>query len=196
MGNAIRTYSKEEFCTVFNVTPEMYDTMAAEFSNLTGGANEIPHQVWTEAICGSFGEEGRDLAAHYETIFNVLDCDKNDTITLDEYMLFQGVMLYGDAKFKLRGLFAIADSTRDNVVTVEELRDVFIFGMKVSNRNNPEYQGNPNIVTYEQGAVIEEAIKNIFEIVDTDRNGIIELNEFLAALDPHPELIQKLPFLF
>ena len=64
--------------------------MAAEFSNLTGGAEEIPHSVWTEAICGSFGEEGKDLAAHYETIFKVLDVDKNDTITvcLTTYYIF------------------------------------------------------------------------------------------------------------
>jgi len=196
MGNTIQTYPKEEFCNMFHVTPEVYDNMTAEFMNLTGGAMEIPHEVWTEAFSGAFGEDGQDLAAHYETIFRVLDCDKNDTITLDEYMLFQGVVLYGDGKIKLRGLFAIADTSCDNVLTAAELRDSFVFAMKVSNRNNPEYQGNPNVITDEQNVIIDIAVQSIFEIVDTDKSGTIELNEFMTALDTHPDLITKLPFLF
>ncbi len=71
--------------------------MAAEFNNLTGGAGEIPHPVWTEAFCDAFGEDGRDLAEHYETIFRVLDNDKNDTITvclLSLPSLFHHVMTF------------------------------------------------------------------------------------------------------
>jgi len=196
MGNAIQTYKKEEFCAEFNVTPDVYDGVAAEFANLTDGANEIPHSVWTEAFCSSFGEEGQDLAAHYETIFKVLDVDKNDTITLDEFMLFQGVMMFGNGRQKLRALFAIADSSCDNVLSADELRDSFIFAMKISNRSNTEYQGNPNVITEEQAALIDNAVKTIFEVVDTDKNGQIELTEFLSALDSHPELIEMLPFLF
>jgi len=170
--------------------------MASEFTGLTEGSNEIPHAVWTEAFCDSFGEDGKDLAARYELIFKVLDCDKNDTITLDEYMLFQGVLLHGDGRLKLRALFAIADESCDNVLTFEELRDSFVFAMKVSNRNNPEYPGNPNVITEEQNIIIDQAVATIFDIVDTDKNGTIELNEFLVALDAHPDLITKLPFLF
>jgi len=196
MGNSIQTYNKDEFCAEFNVTPDVYDKLAAEFNNLTGGADQIPHAVWTEALCGAFGEEGQDLAAHYETIFKVLDVDNNDTITLDEYMLFQGVLAFGTGRHKLRGLFAIADSSRDNVLTADELRDSFIFAMKISNRSNPEYQGNPNIITDEQKALIDNAVSTIFDVVDTDKNGQIELTEFLAALDTHPDLTALLPFLF
>jgi len=196
MGNTIQTYPKEEYCNVFHITPEVYDNMAAEFMNLTGGQNEIPHEVWTEAFSGAFGEDGQDLSAHYETIFSVLDCDHNNTLTLDEYMLFQGVILYGDGRFKLRALFAIADTSRDNVLTADELRNSFVFAMKISNRNNPEYPGNPNVITPEQNAIIDNAVRNVFELVDTDKNGTIELNEFLVALDTHPELINMLPFLF
>jgi len=196
MGNTIQTYKKEEFCTEFNVTPEVYDGLAAEFSNLTGGAEQIPHSVWTEAFCGSFGEEGKDLAAHYETIFKVLDVDKNDTITLDEYMLFQGVMMFGTGRHKLRALFAIADSSCDNVLSADELRESFVFAMKISNRNNAQYQGNPNVITEEQMTIINNAVKTIFDVVDTDHNGQIELTEFLLALDSHPDIIAMLPFLF
>jgi len=196
MGNTIQTYPKEEYCTTFHVTPEEYDAIAAEFNNLTGGANEIPHAVWTEAFCASLGEENKDIASYYESIFSVLDCDKNETLTLDEYMLFQGVLFRGDAKQKLRGLFAIADTSRDNVLTSEELRNVLVFATKVTNRANPDYPGNPNLITDDQRTAIENAVKLMFEIVDTDKNGTIELSEFLTALDQHPELIEKLPFLF
>jgi len=196
MGNSIQTYQKDEFCAEFHITPDVYDGLAAEFHNLTGGADGIPHAVWTEAFCGAFGEEGKDLAAHYETIFKVLDVDKNDIITLDEYMLFQGVMMFGSGRQKLRALFAIADSSCDNVLSATELCDSFIFALKISNRNNPEYQGNPNVITDEQKAVVDNAVRVIFETVDTDKNGQIELTEFLAALDSHPDLISMLPFLF
>jgi len=169
MGNTIQTYPKEEFCNIFHVTPDVYDKMAEEFMNLTGGANEIPHSVWTEAFCGSFGEDGQDLAAHYETIFSVLDCDKNDTITLDEYMLFQGVLLFGDGRMKLRALFAIADSSRDNVVSPDELRECFVFAMKMGNRNTPDFQGNPNVLSEQQNVIIDNAVRTIFDVVDTDK---------------------------
>ena len=84
-------------------------------------------------------------------------------------MLFQGVISRGTGKQKLRGLFAIADSSCDNVLTAEELRDSFVFAMKVSNRNTPDYPGNPNVLTDEQNALIDSAVKRIFEVVDTDK---------------------------
>ena len=83
-------------------------------------------------------------------------------------MLFQGVMMFGTGRHKLRALFAIADESCDNVLSADELRESFAFAMKISNRNNPEYQGNPNVITDEQGAIINNAVKAIFDVVDTD----------------------------
>ena len=84
-------------------------------------------------------------------------------------MLFQGVLMHGTAKHKLLALFAIADASRDNVLSADELRDSFAFAMKVSNRNNPEYPGNPNVITDEQKTLIENAVRAIFDIGDTDK---------------------------
>ena len=130
-------------------------------------------------------------------------------------MLFQGVMMFGTGRHKLRALFAIADTSCDNVLSADELRESFVFAMKISNRNNSEYQGNPNVITDEQKTIIDNAVKTIFDVVDTDhvcnpsylfnrtvfslsflQNGQIELTEFLIALDSHPDIIAMLPFLF
>lgn len=138
-------------------------------------------------------------------------------------MLFQGVMLHGDGKQRLRALFAIADTSRDDVMTPEELRSSLVFATKITLRNDPAHQGGPVVLTDEQNKRIDDAVAAVFAAVDADKvcflaharflcatiscvpihntpaptqNGTIELNEFLAALDTRQDLMDMLPFAF
>lgn len=88
---------------------------------------------------------------------------------LDEYLLFEGVMLYGDCKQRLRALFAIADTSRDDVMTPEEFRSSLVFATKITLRNDPSYQGNHIVLTDEQNKRIDDAVTAIFEAVDSDK---------------------------
>lgn len=93
----------------------------------------------------------------------------DDVHQLDEYMLFQGVMLYGDAKQRLRALFAIADTSRDDVMTPEELRRSLVFATKITLRNDPAHQGTPVVLTDEQNKRVDDAVAAVFAAVDADK---------------------------
>lgn len=96
-------------------------------------------------------------------------------------MLFQGVMLHGDGKQRLRALFAIADTSRDDVMTPEELRSSLVFATKITLRNDPAHQGGPVVLTDEQNKRIDDAVAAVFAAVDADKVCFLAHARFLCV---------------
>jgi len=108
--------------------------------------------------------------------------------------MMMGVSHGGTIEQKLRASFDLFDKNGDGVLSREEVRDMFISIVK-QKRAAQRFKatGVRSPVSAEpidpKGmAAIDEVINTVFDRVDTDRSGTIDLQEFIRGFSEHPDV--------
>lgn len=144
-----------------------------------------------------------------DRLFSLFDVDESGSIDFRELCLFTSLMGRGSTNEKLRYAFAAFDLNSDGVLDHDEVTIMLQSSLKlaesmcVANEEEAELL-NADISSAE--SITTAHVEEIFADVDTDKNGTIELDEFLAAgttnkyikrvldffyLISHPELIEQ-----
>lgn len=89
---------------VGTVTPEQYDAMAAEYGKPEG----VTHKEWTEIFSGLYADD-KDLVEQFESIFRVLDTNKNEVLAV--CVSFPDQSPHAQQTADAHGAFFIADET-------------------------------------------------------------------------------------
>ena len=175
-----------------DATPEDYDELVSRFNKLAAGKDFITEEEWNE----SFKEASPATQEIMRTVWTLSDVDKNNKMTLDEFLMIHGFNAFGTMKQKLEACFVLYDTSRDGKLDLAELEESLRFLTRVT----VEAGIKDEQTKAEMKPRLEEQVKNlakgVMDLVDTDKSGAIELNEFVEAFDKYPNLKDLFPLLF
>jgi len=118
----------------------------------------------------------------FHRIYEAFDLDGNGKIDFVELATGMSTLIYGDEKQILKLVFGLFDVNGDGTIEMEEMIDFFKkFFVGQAKMNG--YR-----ITASRWNTLEDHLKRIFSATDIDKNGTIEFEEFIQAVnDPdHP----------
>jgi len=186
--------TKEEFLTKFSqeATEEDYDAFVKRFKELAGDKDHITEAEWD----ASFKDASATTKEIMHTVWTLADMDKSGTMSLDEFLMIYGFYDFGTMKQKLEACFALYDTSRDGKLELAELEECLRFLSRVTIEVNIKDDKERE----EKKPALEEQVKSlakgVMELVDTDKSGTIEFNEFSEAFEKYPNLKELFPLLF
>jgi len=161
--------SCEEFCERFKSTPEVYNGIVEEFNGLVKKSfpddpskDYISYEGWLTMRPGEPNKKCLDL------IWKGFDLDSNGKITLDEFLVFQGISTAGTLEQKAMGSFWMLDQNHDHKIG----RDEIALLMRASGEASGASHSDEEI-----GHLSDFVLK----FVDKDKNGSIELSELISV---------------
>lgn len=113
------------------------------------------------------------------------------TMDINEYLALMGVTFGGTVQQKLRASFAIFDKDGNGSLSKEEVRDMLRMViqqvMRAQARDKSAVKGN--LLDDAANAKIDQVVEEVFDRVDTDRSGSIDINEFETGFSENPQML-------
>lgn len=110
---------------------------------------------------------------------------------IHEYLALMGVTFGGTVQQKLRASFAIFDKDGNGTLSKEEVRDMLRMViqqvMRAQTRGKPS--SSASLLDDAAKAKIDQVVDEVFDRVDTDRSGAIDINEFEAGFSENPQML-------
>jgi len=167
--------SRTEFCARFNVKSEAYQLVVDSFEKRAnverGGQKFIDREGWVNVPF-----KLPELKECLLMIFDAFDADHNGVISLDEYLVYMGVKTFGTPEQKVMGAFLIYDSDNDHKINREEMKKIFKLTIAVAKEYVPD-----KVEEDISDEDITEAAGAIFDAIDTDHSGTLEMREVVKA---------------
>lgn len=116
-------------------------------------------------------------------LFNMFDTNNDGTIDFKEFITALSVTSQGTMEEKLHWSFQLFDHNHDGYITRDEVLEVTdsLYKMVGHMIQLPEDENSP-----------QERINKLFEVLDTDRDGKINLEEFVEGAKNDPTIVQGL----
>jgi len=186
--------SKEEFLSKFSqdATEEYYDAFVKRFNDLAGEKGHITEAEWNE----SFKDASPTTKEIMQTVWHLADTDKNAQMSLDEFLMIYGFYNFGTMKQKLEACFALYDTSRDGKLELAELEECLRFLSRVTIEVNIKDDKEREAKKPQLEEQVKTLAKGVMDLVDTDKSGTIEFNEFSEAFEKYPNLKDLFPLLF
>jgi len=176
--------SVDEFCMRFHASPDQYKKIEDFFNSVTEdcprdkeGRRCLSYEQWMKAIPELAHVEGM-----VKRIFDAFDTDRNNVLTLDEFLVYQGINEFGSLEQRVMGSFALYDTDRNHKIDRDELKGMIETVFAVVNSHLPKEKRLPT------EEIVPTVIHQFFEIVDTDHNGTVELGEVIKAARTNPDI--------
>ncbi|XP_019614387.1 PREDICTED: neurocalcin homolog [Branchiostoma belcheri] len=119
-------------------------------------------------------------------IFRAFDHDATGTVDFREYVCGMSALLRGSKVEKLKWAFRMYDLDGNGEVTKRELLNVLMLMNELRNPGAPEEE------TRQMEVQQEELITGIFNSLDIDHDGKLQLKEFVEGVRRKPELFKIL----
>ncbi|XP_043659651.1 Kv channel-interacting protein 4 isoform X1 [Drosophila teissieri] len=110
------------------------------------------------------------LYAHY--VFNTLDQDHSGIVSFEDFVQGLSILSRGSVEEKLRWTFSLYDINGDGFITREEMTDIVTAIYELMGRLPDECPEEEKI---------KGKVEQIFQKMDTNRDGVVTLEEFLEA---------------
>eukprot|EP00727_Mastigamoeba_balamuthi_P007799 m51a1_g364 hypothetical protein (199) ;mRNA; r:601183-602152 len=191
MGNDAAKPTKDEkecFKRQYGIPEEKFDMVMKSFKKHATGDGKISRDAFKKILAGVMHDE---LA---EQVFDSFDRDGNNTMDVHEYLMMMGVTHGGTIEQKLRASFGLFDKNGDGVLSKEEVREMFILIVKqkktaqMLRQTGAKPHAKPEPIDAKGLAAIDGIINTVFDKVDKDHNGVLDIDEFLLGFSEHPEV--------
>ena len=187
MGASETKETKKNIMKTFNITEDDFKKIVKSFrENSENGVINEEHFV------KSFEGILSDESAH--AVFRTFDTNKNGALEAQEYLMMMCITNFGTPEQKLKASFDLFDANNDNYLSREEVKNVLVSIVKqkiITNKfqETGEHVSSSKITLSEKDMnTINNVIAKVFENVDTDKNDLIDFEEFNAGLQEHPEV--------
>lgn len=114
---------------------------------------------------------------------------------INEYLALMGVTFGGTVQQKLRASFAIFDKDGNGTLSKDEVRDmlrmVIIQVMRAQYRTTHGKipSKGATVLDAAANAKIDQVVDEVFDRVDKDKSGAIDIDEFEAGFGENPEML-------
>jgi len=193
MGNETTKLTKEEqkeFERRYHLPEEKLKLIIESFKKQAKNG-KITREVFVK-IMANHGVMDAELS---NQVFDSFDKNKNNEMDIHEYMALMGVTFGGTMEQKLKASFEIFDKNGDGVLSRDEVRNMLIMVVKQVTRaqlkakKGERVTGETPVEIDKEGmAKIEQILDEIFNEVDTDKSGTIDMNEFIKGFSEHPDI--------
>jgi len=186
--------SKEEFLTQFSqdATEEDYNAFVERFKQLAGEKDYITEEEWNN----SFSKASPTTQEIMRTVWQLSDMDKNNKMTMDEFLMIYGFYDFGTHEQKLQACFALYDTSRDGKLELSELEDCLRFLSRVTIEVNIKDEKEREAKKPQLEEQVKALAKGVMDLVDTDKSGTIEFPELKEGFEKYPNLRELFPLLF
>jgi len=171
--------SCEEFCTRFHAKKKDYEENVELFNKLLreGPCKDLDyftHDGWL----ATFPE---NLRKWIDIIWRGFDHNSDGKLTLEEWLVYEGILKYGTLEQHLMGSFMMFDIDGDHRITGEEFCTLMRALFELHGEELPE-EGYDDIKRF------------VFERADADHSGTLELGEAIDASRKNQKIASLLNF--
>jgi len=178
----IPTKKKSDYLRMFPRDSEcrVYDQATKEFESITGGKKKnMTKEQFFETQAERFAGMDPKLL---DSIWNAFDTDGNGVMDIDEYRLYHGINAVGSRRQRAIALFAVSDTSNDRALQKDEILSLMTLAEKFRLRGQmAAAPAGPIELTPEQAATVADRANKFMERHDLDKNGDVELEEFLKG---------------
>jgi len=180
------------FCETYGVNEDAYKNAIAAFKKMAGStAKEMSRKQFTKTLTLKYPDEFADL------IFDTFDTDGNGTMSLSEFLVYMGLSSGGSIEQKLQGSFMLFDKDHNGELERGEVIGCFQTLLHSSlYKHYVETHGGKKpkelSLTEAQMTEISTIVGQLFDSLDQDKNGTIDMEEFVNGFKSHPELCQPM----
>ncbi len=114
-----------------------------------------------------------------DRIFDVVDKDHDNHINFAQFATIMDTLINGEEDEKHEFSFALLDVNDNGKFTFEEFQEII-----------SKFIAHFCIITSSQSKVDKEALLEIFEKMDTNKDGIVDVEDYKLALKGNPGLFQ------
>lgn len=113
---------------------------------------------------------------------------------INEYLALMGVTFGGTVQQKLRASFAIFDKDGNGTLSKDEVRDMLrMVIQQVMRAQHRQATGKVppkgNLLDDAANAKIDQVVEEVFDRVDADKSGAIDVNEFESGFSENPQML-------
>jgi len=180
------------FCETYRVNEDAYKNAIAAFKKMAGSTSkEMSRKQFTKTLTLKYPDEFADL------IFDTFDTDGNGTMSLSEFLVYMGLSSGGTVEQKLQGSFMLFDKDHNGELERSEVIGCFQTLLHSSlYKHYVETHGGKKpkelSLSDSQKGEIATIVGELFDNLDTDKNGTIDMQEFVDGFKNHPELCQPM----
>eukprot|EP01107_Rhizomastix_libera_P017368 TRINITY_DN810_c0_g1_i1.p1 TRINITY_DN810_c0_g1~~TRINITY_DN810_c0_g1_i1.p1 ORF type:complete len:194 (-),score=45.56 TRINITY_DN810_c0_g1_i1:113-694(-) len=176
---------KDKFKASYGIPEGMLNEMMKGFKKEANKEGKITKpkflQIFGKASTTEFAEQ----------LFDRFDRNNDGTMDIKEFLMMLGVTYGGSVDQKLRASFEMFDINGDGQLTRAEVREMFILIVKQKwKMQNPTHKGQPPAMNAEELVVVDDIIGTVFDKVDLDKNGTLDVEEFITGFSKHPDVCQ------
>eukprot|EP00466_Bigelowiella_natans_P001963 jgi/Bigna1/90355/estExt_fgenesh1_pg.C_680017 len=149
-------------------------------------------KICRDLVPGLRSDDEEGLRSFAELLFLLLDRNQNGRIDVTELTVGLSIFLKGNATQRLRLAFDLCDSNADGNVDWSEMYKVQSSSLSVLLAFAAESQSLSNAIPKLQALVkirAKEATDAVFELGDTNNDGLLSFDEFAALYANHPGLL-------
>jgi len=169
--------SCDEFCRRFHATPAGYKESVALFNDMIANGPEEgrgkPHLTlgaWLRAV-----PEGDTVKQWVTNIWNCFDVDSNGIMTLDEWLVYDGIRKFGTLEQRVMGSFILFDPDHDRKIRREEIGTMMKAASSISGIELSEEK-------------FKVCLDTLINVVDVDKSETLELSEVIRAARANPSI--------
>jgi len=170
----------EEFCQRFCTTPDKYNESVQMFHDVIEmGSPEdsakpyMTRETWLKAI--AIEQEGPNAREWGEAIWNCFDTDKNNQLSMNEWLVYDGLRKFGSLEQRVMGSFVLFDPNNDRKIQRDEIEKMMRVARDLSGVKMDE-------------EMFASCLETLIKIFDTDHNGTLELSEAIKAARENPTI--------
>lgn len=135
----------------------------------------VQEDTFKEIYAKFFPHGNSALYAHH--VFKAFDTNRNGSISFRDMLVSLSTLLRGTTHEKLRWTFTLYDLNGDGFITKQEVLNVM-----VAVHDLMGFHGTP------MREVVEPNVDEIFNRLDTNRDGVVTIDEFIHACQTDPTI--------
>jgi Ca2+-binding EF-hand superfamily protein len=194
MGNSISQDEIESLQEETSLSGEQIKLLSKEFSKVSDRRGNVSKENFKKIVQKVFGSDNSALVT---SVFKMFDTDGSGAIDFREFVLGLSYLHSNRLEDVVELTFRCLDLNGDGSITKAEMRECFQLQQRITKFSNLKAGGGQIAGMdsmrgqFSEGARAAGEADVIFEKMDTNGDGSITKDEFLAALQSDPQLKAK-----
>jgi Ca2+-binding EF-hand superfamily protein len=111
--------------------------------------------------------------ATFGQFFETADRDRSGMLDIHEWLHWQNIQPLDNVALRLRAVFLLFDRDDSGTLSWDEVRRLFVLACR----------GQPGMM---DATAIKQVVDDVFDKVDTDKDGSLSMEEFVSGFAKHP----------